>query len=111
MIVLLNIYYIQSTFHSERLYPYSTAVPFIIPVAMPSGYDPTGPDLGGYYAYSSDDVLFEQSPQYNWVEINSVGTMISVPSNGNYTQTVSLPFNFKYYNNNSSQVESTLTVG
>ena len=86
------------------LYPYSTAVPFIIPVAMPSGYDPTGPDLGGYYAYSSDDVLFEQSPQYDWVEINSVGTMISVPSNGNYTQTVSLPFNFKYYNNNSSQV-------
>jgi len=33
-----------------------------------------------------------------------VGTMISVPSNGNYTSTVSLPFNFKYYGNNFSQV-------
>jgi hypothetical protein len=31
--------------------------------------------------------------------------MITIPGNGNYTQSVSLPFNFKYYNNNNfSQV-------
>jgi hypothetical protein len=86
------------------LYPYSTISPFIIPVAMPSGLDPTGPDLYGYRAYSSDDVLFEQSPQYDWLEINTIGTQITVPTNGNYTQTVSLPFSFKHYGNNYSLV-------
>jgi hypothetical protein len=87
------------------LYPYSKTVPFMIPVAMPSGYDPTGPDLGGYYAYSSDDILFEQSPQYDWVEINGIGNLFPRPSGiSNLTQTVTLPFNFKYYENNFSQV-------
>jgi hypothetical protein len=72
---------------------------------MPSGFDPTGPDEYGYYAYSSDDVLFEQSPKYDWVEINSLGTLFPRPNGvSNLTQTVSLPFNFKYYGNNFSQV-------
>jgi hypothetical protein len=96
-------YSIQLSTHNG-LYPYSASNSFVISVARPSGLDPTGPDPYGYYAYSSDDILFEQSPQFNWVEVNGVGTMISVPSNGNYTQTVSLPFNFKYYDNNFSQV-------
>ncbi len=87
------------------LYPYSEVRLFTIPVAMPSGFDPTGPDAYGYYAYSSDDVLFEQSPQYDWMEINTVGTLFSRPNGvSNLTQTVSLPFNFKYYGNNFSQV-------
>jgi hypothetical protein len=86
------------------LYPYSAVNNLQIPVAMPSGYDPTGPDEYGYYAYSSDDILYEQSPQFNWIEINSIGTQIQVPSGGNYTQTVILPFDFKYYGDNYSQV-------
>ncbi len=87
------------------LYPYSKLSLFTIPVAMPSGYDPTGPDQYGYYAYSSDDVLFEQSPQYDWVEINSIGTLFPRPNGvSNLTQTVTLPFSFKYYGNNFSQV-------
>ena len=89
------------------LYPYSTISPFIIPVAMPSGFDPTGPDLYGYRAFSSDDVLFEQSPQFNWVEINSIGTQI-VPTSGNSVETVSLPFNIKYYGINYSQVSISI---
>jgi hypothetical protein len=87
------------------LYSYLTISPFIIPVAMPSGLDPTGPDQYGYRAYSSDDDIFEQSPQFDWVEINSIGTELSVPTWGDYTQTIPLPpFNFKYYGNNYSQV-------
>ena len=87
------------------LYPYSTISSFVIPVARPAGYDPTGPDAYGYYAYASDDVLYEQSPQYNWVEINTTGTQINVPSGGNYTQTVSLTsFTFKYYGNDITQL-------
>jgi hypothetical protein len=87
------------------LYPYSAISMFIIPVARPSGYDPTGPDAYGYYAYSSDDILFAQSPQYNWFEINQIGTLFPRPSGvSNLTITFSLPFNFKYYGNNFTQV-------
>ena len=87
------------------LYPYSDTSSFMISVARPSGFDPTGPDAYGYYAYSNDDVLFEQSPQYDWMEINTIGTLFARPSGvSNLTQTVSLPFNFKYYGNNFTQV-------
>lgn len=87
------------------LYPYSKLSLFTIPVAMPSGFDPTGPDEYGYYAYSSDDILYEQSPQFDWMEINTIGTLFVRPNGvSNLTQTVSLPFNFKYYGNNFSQV-------
>jgi hypothetical protein len=87
------------------LYPYSNASQFVIPVAMPSGYDPTGPDFYGYYAYSSDDILFEEAPQFDWMEINGLGTLFPRPNGvSNLTQTVSLPFNFRYYGNNYSQV-------
>jgi hypothetical protein len=85
------------------LYPYSTISSFVIPVARPSGYDPTGPDAYGYYAYGSDDVLYQQSPQYNWVEVNTIGTQI-VPTSGDYTKTVNLPFTFKHYGNSFSQL-------
>ena len=87
------------------LYSYSELSEFIIPVAMPSGYDPTGPDEYGYYAYSSDDLLFEQSPEYNWIEINTIGTLFPRPAGvSNFTQTVTIPFSFKYYGNNFTQV-------
>jgi hypothetical protein len=86
------------------LYSYSVVDTFSIPVAMPSVYDPTGPDEYGYYAYSSDDNLWEQSPEYNWVEISGIGTEISRGGASNLTQTVALPFTFKHYGNNFSQV-------
>jgi hypothetical protein len=71
---------------------------------MPSVHDPTGPDLYGYYAYSSDDNLWEQSPEYNWVEISGIGTEIPRGGASNLTQTVALPFTFKHYGNNFSDV-------
>ena len=87
------------------LYSYSSVDTFSIPVAMPSVHDPTGPDEYGYYAYSSDDNLWQQSPEYNWAEISGTGTEIIRPGNtSNYSQTVTLPFTFKYYGNNFSQV-------
>ncbi len=86
------------------LYPYSVIDTFSIPVAMPSVYDPTGPDEYGYYAYSSDDNLWQQSPEYNWIEIDGIGTEIPRGGASNLTQTVALPFTFKHYGNNFSQV-------
>jgi len=87
------------------MYSYSVIDTFSIPVALPSVYDPTGPDEYGYYAYSSDDNLWQQSPEYNWVKISTIGTEIPRPgSTSNFTKTVTLPFTFKYYGNNFSQV-------
>ncbi|RKY91876.1 MAG: hypothetical protein DRQ13_10960, partial [Ignavibacteriae bacterium] len=87
------------------LYPYSVIDTFSIPVASPDVYDPTGPDEYGYYAYSSDDNLWQQSPEYDWVEISGIGTEISRPGGtGNYTKTVELPFTFKYYGNNFTNI-------
>jgi hypothetical protein len=86
-------------------YPYSKIDSITFPVAMPSSLDPTGPDAYGYYAYSSYDVLWDQHPEYNWVEIEAIGTEIPKPGGvSDFTQTVNLPFNFKYYGNNFSQV-------
>ncbi|MEE9450063.1 MAG: C25 family cysteine peptidase, partial [Ignavibacteriaceae bacterium] len=87
------------------LYPYSLTDSVTLPVAMPSASDPTGPDLYGYYAYSSHDVLWDQHPEYNWVEIEAIGTEIPKPGGvSDFTQTVNLPFNFKYYGNNFTQL-------
>jgi hypothetical protein len=90
------------------LYSYSATDTFSIPVAMPSVYDPTGPDEYGYYAYSSDDELWDQSPEYNWVEISGIGTEIPQPTNvSDFTQQVTLPFSFKYYGIDYSGLQIT----
>ncbi len=84
-------------------YNYSTTVSFSLPVGMSDSLDPTGPDTYGYYAYSSDDTLFNQAPVYNWTEISGVGTQINIQSS-EYTETVSIPFPFKYYGTNFSNL-------
>jgi hypothetical protein len=77
-------------------YPYVTIPTLLIPVSLPIQNDYTGPDAYGYYGYSSDD-YFDQAPDYNWYEIEGLGNEIVVPGLGDYTQTVNLPFTFKYY--------------
>ncbi len=77
-------------------YPYHTELQFTIPVGLPQPSDYTGPDDYGYYAYSSDDSIFAQAPSYNWMDIETIGTEINVTSS-DYTVSVPLPFNFKYY--------------
>ncbi len=81
-------------------YAYSVERNLSITVGLPSGTDPTGPDSYGYYAYSTDDSLYEQAPKFNWVEIRSVGTRVPYVSPGDFTATASLPFTFKYYGRN-----------
>jgi hypothetical protein len=85
-------------------YPYDVTRSFTIPVGTPLPADPTGPDAGGYYAYSSDDSLFEQAPKYEWFDIGAVGTQIPRNSNGDFTQTVTLPFSFTYYDTTYTQL-------
>lgn len=78
-------------------YPYESIPEFDLPVSLSVTNDYTGPDAYGYYAYSSTDLSFDQSPDYNWVEIDEIGTQIIIPDISDYTETVNLPFTFKYY--------------
>ena len=86
------------------LYPYSLIDSIILPVAMPSVSDPTGSDSTGYYAYSNLDTLWEQAPEYNWIDLEGIGTKIPLSNAGNFTKEVNPQFNFKYSGNNFSQV-------
>ncbi|RLD60130.1 MAG: hypothetical protein DRJ05_05220, partial [Bacteroidetes bacterium] len=81
----------------DGYYPYETTLTFNLPVGLPVPSDYTGPDENGYYAYSSDDSFFEQTPVYDWFELYGIGTPINVPNTSDYTETVDLPFSFKYY--------------
>ncbi|MCD4735649.1 MAG: hypothetical protein K8R53_06365, partial [Bacteroidales bacterium] len=85
-------------------YPYEINLELNIPVAMliPTSY--TGPDAYGYYAYSSDDSFFEQRPEYDWFELEGIGSYIYVPNISDFTQTVNLPFTFRYYGVDYDQV-------
>lgn len=85
-------------------YPYSVDRSTSVAVGIPIPTDPTGPDAFGYYAYSSDDSVYEQSPDYQWVEINGIGSAVPVDGDGDYTMTVPLPFTFKYYGINYTQL-------
>lgn len=78
-------------------YPYEVSVPVQIPVARPVTHDYTGPDAYGYYAYSSTDIFYDQSPVYEWIELSGIGTQVIIPGVSDYTQAVTLPFTFRYY--------------
>jgi hypothetical protein len=77
-------------------YPFTKTVSLSLPISTLDSLDPSGPDAYGYYAYSSDDTLYEQVPVYDWVEIDDIGNEINITSS-EYTVNVSLPFTFKYY--------------
>jgi len=72
---------------------------FAVTAGVPGSDDPTGPDEYGYYAYDSGDTGFTSTPVYNWVEIDPtsgpLGPVFLSPDDG--SQTVNLPFTFKYY--------------
>ncbi len=83
-------------FTESGSYPYEATRNFTIQIGSPTSNDYTGPDNYGYYAYSSDDSLFIQKPDFEWDEINTIGNQVTITSS-DYTQTVALPFTFKYY--------------
>lgn len=96
--------YTLELFTQNGNYPYQILKNIQIPVSTPIPTDYTGPDSYGYYAYSSDDPFYDQSPNYTWFEIDLIGTPINVPALSDYTETISIPFNFKYYGNNYSVI-------
>ncbi len=86
-------------------YPYQIIKSFNVPVTLPIPADYSGPDTYGYYAYASNDAFFNKTPVYNWFEIEGLGNQLNIPPNtSEFTENVSLPFNFKYYGLNYSML-------
>ncbi len=77
---------------------------FIIPFAVG---DPklryTGPDAYGYYAYDMFDG-YSESPDYNWIEISSIGSLVAASDSDDGTSQIQLPFTFKYYGNDYNTI-------
>ena len=84
-------------------YPYSVIETFSITISAGRQSDPSGPDAYGYYAYASDDTMYQQSPRFGWTELVGIGTEIA-RSGSDYTTTVTLPFTFRYYGVDYTQV-------
>jgi hypothetical protein len=73
---------------------------FIITIGVVTNTDPTGPCLGGYYAYDSFDTDYDEAPLYFWHEIDP-----ELGGNGNVilmtddqAESIALPFDFTFYN-------------
>jgi peptidase C25-like protein/flagellar hook capping protein FlgD len=84
-------------FTQDANYDYETLISFQIAVGVPTASEYSGPDEYGYYAFDDTDSLYYQHPEYAWLEIKNLGTPIDVPYTSDYTITVDLPFDFKYY--------------
>ncbi len=62
-----------------------------------------GPCAYGYRAFSDLSPYPEIRPTFNWMEIRGIGTMVA-SSGDDVTQVVSLPFTFKFFGENKTQV-------
>jgi len=82
---------------------YQNSVPISFIVGDPL-YDPMGPDAYGYYAF---DVLDQNGPVYNWMEIDPMsggaGALINYTSDDQTVQ-LNLPFAFRYYAQDYTQI-------
>ena len=76
--------------------------------------DPLGPDSHGYYIYDSNDLDYNLAPIYDWIEIDQDlggnGELLPLSDGGNgngisnSSITLDLPFEFKFYGINYSQI-------
>jgi hypothetical protein len=78
-------------------YPFQKTIAVQLPVALPVPTDYTGPDEYGYYAFSSTDAFYDQTPEFAWFEVHNLGDELNMYGETDYTETVDLPFTFKYY--------------
>jgi len=83
----------------------------LLPIGTPDMGDPTGPDAGGYFLYSDQDLAYALAPEYDWIEIvpslGGSGSVVSINDNGanqEDIETVNLPFDFGFYGIDYDQV-------
>lgn len=74
---------------------------FYIEIGEVTVNDPLGPDAYGYYCYDDGDTDYDKCPEYDWIEINSIGTNVGISTSGDAAdiEDVDLPqdFTFVFY--------------
>jgi hypothetical protein len=85
-------------------YTHTEALGFDVTVGGDVSDGPCGPDAYGYYAYDSGDTWTGQAPVYDWAEITTVGTEMTVIDQDAAITTISLPFTFRYYGVDYTQI-------
>ena len=83
---------------------YSSIENYTLTVGLASESDPMGPDQYGYYIYDSGDTNYDLAPDYDWIEISSIGNNLNLSNSGDGNWSgngpladISLPFTFKFY--------------
>ena len=86
-------------------------VPFAMTIGSATTDQPTGPDMYGYYAIDNTDLVSYLAPVYDWVAIDpdngGQGADLGLTDFGweqDDTKTIDLPFNFRFYGDDYSQV-------
>ncbi|MDP8220280.1 MAG: C25 family cysteine peptidase, partial [Candidatus Stygibacter frigidus] len=64
---------IPVSIHFTNANGYDASAPFVIEVGTVTQSDPLGPDDYGYYCYDDSDTDYDKCPEYDWIEINSIG--------------------------------------
>ena len=73
-------------------------MPFSFSLGDVDMYDAVGPDNYGYYMYENIDQGYgELTPEYDWVDIHTIGSRLSFYSTDDGSALVELPFDFIYY--------------
>jgi hypothetical protein len=85
-----------------------------LPVGTVTSSTPCPPDSYGYWAFDNTDLSYAKHPTYGWFEIDprygGSGTLLNITDDDPYYNTtektvvVNLPFTFKYYGQNFTQI-------
>jgi len=86
----------------------STTVYFSLEIGDIDHYAPTGPDAFGYYAYDSNDQFYQNSPDYEWIEIDPQegGNGEVFELGDDRSVIIPMPFDFPFYD----EVGDSLTI-
>ena len=83
---------------------YNEIIEIDIEIGQHTINDPLGPDSYGYVCYDDGDIGYNETPEYNWIEINPLfggnGTNTGISDNGDEQDdlaTIDLPFTFNFY--------------
>ncbi len=85
---------------------FDSNVQITIPIGTLSVTDPVGPDAYGYYIYDDGDVGYLDCPEYDWIEISSIGTLLPMYDTGDMgdLETFELPITFRFYGETYDQI-------
>ena len=85
---------------------------YTIELGQINSHSPLGPDQYGYYIYDNSDIIYQDVPIYDWIEIDPAlsgnGTiLINLDDNGDNQDDVTfvnVPFEFQFYGESYEQI-------